>query len=390
MVLLMAPTGLIFAEIGDKSNNPPAPVHDFFSARQALTSSQVSFLAGQQDIGNDANFQEFAPAFDYEAKDESRHSSMQAHVLKRYKSKIELLTKSLEAAHIHMNKQAETIVALEEQLLMAKERALPSQPSDKMEQTTEDLPSLAMLLHESEVMRNQLAAKEVDLYQAHNLIKEMKREQSKQELPNEHANAGDFYVQSLQNEIISLKRNLQNTGDSNLPPDSVKIFADLQSDLEITYAAKNELEEQVAALKRNNLIQAVEIKELQDHVNGLEKQIRVGEVARFPPLPGLESIWDSVLEEISREGSTAKQLASLDEELQRAQREIQYLRKNEHRLHQLEVMRQQSEMMLEAAHREIRTLKDAPVSMNTSKQSAGALFAYAIFQNQILIADNFC
>ena len=218
----------------------------------------------------------------------------------------------------------------------------------------------------------------------------MKREQSKQELPNEHANSGDFYVQSLQNEIISLKRNLQNTGDSNLPPDSVKIFADLQSDLEITYAAKNELEEQVAALKRNNLIQAVEIKELQDHVNGLEKQIRVGEVARFPPLPGLESIWDSVLEEISREGSTAKQLASLDEELQRAQREIQYLRKNEHRLHQLEVMRQQSEMMLEAAHREIRTLKDAPVSMNTSKQSAGALFAYAIFQNQILIADNFC
>ena len=162
-----------------------------------------------------------------------------------------------------------------------------------------------------------------------------------------------------------------NAGASSLTADNAKIFANLQYDLEATYASKNELESQISTLKRDCLIQTVEIKELQDHINGLEKKNKVGEVLLFPPLPGLECIWESLQEEAWNADEASKRFLAADDENQRVQQELFLLRKNEHRVQQLELVRQQSELMLEAAQREIKALKGAPSSMNANKQILG-------------------
>jgi hypothetical protein len=315
-------------------------------------------------------------SFDPDGRDENRHSSMQATVLKRYKSKIESLTKSLESAHFYMNRQEERIAVLEQQLMQ--ESALTGlkyagQKEINLADAVQETWKLerAEMGKEVELVKAQLANKDSELRQAQALVETLKQDTMR---PQETNSASEVSIESLRQEISGLKIELEylkSNGSASLPADNAKIFADLQYDLESTYASKNELEAQIAALKRNCLIQTVEIKELQDHINGLEKQNKVGEVLRFPPLPGLECIWESLREEAWNEDDASKRLLAADEENQRAQQEIFLLRKNEHRVQQLELVRQQLELMMEAAQREIKALKGAPSSMNTSKQITG-------------------
>ena len=376
-------SGLVFADIRDQTAQVFSPREDSdsknrFGSPSLLGQTSRNNFAGNTNFGFEMqSIHDSGSAFflDHEARDESRHSSMQANVLKRYKSKIESLTKSLESAHLYMSKQEEKISSLEQKLLASNESTSSSNFSTLSSTVGKEQAwqaEKAALLNESENTKNQLVQAEKELKSAQGLIEILKRE-----LSNTAAHgARDSQIESLQLEISSLKSELQmlkSQGLPNLPADSAKIFADLQFDLEATYAAKNELEAQVAALKRNSLIQVVEIKELQDHVNGLEKQMKAGEVLRFPPLPGLDSVWESLMEEIPDEAAACRMLVAADEEIHRAQREIEYMKKNEHRLQQLEMMRQQSEVMLEAAHREIKALRDAPSSINNvTKQMAGA------------------
>ena len=76
------------------------------------------------------------------------------------------------------------------------------------------------------------------------------------------------------------------------------------------------MESQCASLKRSSVIQAVELQELHDHLNGLEKQKSLQEVQRFPPLPPLSSIHESPYEQIDDEDGKMKAIMLADEALQ--------------------------------------------------------------------------
>jgi hypothetical protein len=370
------------------------PLDEPETTRRAVSSSHLSHsISGsadhdghvtQADVQSSKDVKSIHP-YDPDVRDENRHSSMQANVLKRYKSKIESLTKSLESAHFFMNRQEERIAVLEQQLLQESAAAVnfSGQEETNLAEVEETWKmERAAMGNELEWLKAQLASKGSELRQALVLFNTLKQDNMR---PQEANSTREVSIGNLRQEMAGLKSELdflKNKGcASALPADNAKIFADLQHDLEQTYASKNELETQIAVLKRNCLIQTVEIKELQDHIYGLEKQNKAGEILLFPPLPGLECIWESLQEEAWNEDCVMKRLLIADEDNQRFQQEIIFLRKNEHRVQQLELVRQQSKLMLEAAQCEINAFKGAQPSMNATMQSLGQKHAQSSFQS---------
>ena len=81
--------------------------------------------------------------------------------------------------------------------------------------------------------------------------------------------------------------------DPTQPAQPTAVIAGLQAELAARSEAVRELEEGAARLRQHALVQAVVIRELHDHVRGLEARARASEPEPrplFPPLPPLETV----------------------------------------------------------------------------------------------------
>eukprot|EP00960_Hanusia_phi_P037036 752665-Hanusia_phi.AAC.3 len=119
-------------------------------------------------------------------------------------------------------------------------------------------------------------------------------------------------------------------------------------------AKLQELESECASLKRNNVIQAVELqvyelytvhnfpdfctKELHDHISGIEKQTQALQSQQFPPLPPLGIIQEVPFDDMLEEDDKLKAMILADEALGKAQQEITMLKKNDDQRKELEYL----------------------------------------------------
>eukprot|EP00961_Rhodomonas_salina_P046692 626635-Rhodomonas_salina.2 len=93
------------------------------------------------------------------------------------------------------------------------------------------------------------------------------------------------------------------------------------------------LERENGDYKRNQMIQAVELQELNDHCQGLEKQVATLQVQTFPTLPPLHSVRETFEED---EDANSVRMAKLaNAALRSAEEEIAALKKGEHKRQQV-------------------------------------------------------
>ncbi|KAJ1474775.1 hypothetical protein T484DRAFT_1831025, partial [Baffinella frigidus] len=188
-----------------------------------------------------------------------------------------------------------------------------------------------------------------------------------------------------------------------LDDDSSGLLREMKLQLIEKDAKIQSLEGQAASLKRNNVIQAVELQELHDHLSGMERQrvakaaqqalpslttltfpLLVAEAAQqasettlftadtndnrafaFPALPPLDSVRESPLEDADDEDGKMRAILMADEALKRAQGEIAALRVSDER-------RLQLELLLSNAHREAALLREEAARLRASAHPSPA------------------
>lgn len=291
-------------------------------------------------------YQAVAPQSSFEdtpnVKDE-----MRMNVVKRYKARIQELSQNLEESQVSSAQQARQVDELtrflnEKDELLKELREAVSKLTNKLEES----------LRENYDMRRRMNdAAPVD--------------------PSIKAGGGDTSflnreVQRLTTELDAMRNQRDLAQLSALPSDDT---SDLLRELKLQIIEKDakvqDLEGKIASLKRSNVIQAVELQELHDHVAGMEKQKIAMQVQQFPPLPPLQSVRESPAETPMNEDDKMKAIMLADEVLQKAQEEIALLKQKDERRVQLEMWAEQSQ-------HEIQRLRKELAERSQSSPGAGA------------------
>ena len=312
--------------------------------------------AAQMPGGTDSRFEAQAQDYDeYHAvapqpsAEEAADSrdEMRVNVVKRYKSKIQELSRSLEESQVASYKQARQVEEFtrflyEKDELLKELREAVSKLTNKLEESSRENYDLRRRISErgpADPSASPAGGEDVA-----NVNREVQRL------------TAELHAMRNQRDIAQL---------SSLPSDDA---SDLLRELKLQIIEKDakiqDLEGKNASLKRNNVIQAVELQELHDHVAGMEKQKGALQLQQFPPLPPLQSVRESPYESPMDEDDKMKAIMLADEVLQRAQEEIAVLKQKDVRRMQLEVWAEQS-------HHEIQRLrKELAEKQGPSKEGA--------------------
>ncbi len=296
--------------------------------------------AAQLPRGTDSRFeaqdyeeyQAVAPQPSCEEAADSR-DEMRVNVVKRYKSKIQELSRILEETQVASYKQARQVEELtrflyEKDELLKELREAVSKLTNKLEESSRENCDLRRKISERGPA-----------------------DPSASPAGGEHVANVNREVQRLTAELHAMRNQRDIAQLSSLPSDDA---SDLLRELKLQIIEKDakiqDLEGKNASLKRSNVIQAVELQELHDHVAGMEKQNGALQLQQFPPLPPLQSVRESSYESPMDEDDKMKAIMLADEVLQRAQEEIAVLKQKDERRMQLEVWAEQS-------HHEIQRLR---------------------------------
>ena len=265
---------------------------------------------------------------------------MRANVLKRYKTRIQELSQNLEESQVASAQQGRQVEELTRFL---------NEKDELLKELREAVSKLTNRLEESSRENY-----------------ELRRKISEQGPIDPSAKTADDDI--LSKEVRRLKAELdavQNQRDiaqlSSLPSDDM---SDLLRELKLQIIEKDakvqDLEGKNASLKRNNVIQAVELQELHDHVAGMEKQKIAMQVQQFPALPPLQSVRESPYETPMDEDEKMTAILLADEVLQKAQDEIAVLKQKDERRMQLEVWAEQSQYEIQRLRNELAERQAIP------------------------------
>lgn len=313
---------------------PPPPM-EHAAAAQPL--SQRSSASSQSPADNGQDYEEYhavAPQPSFEDVANSK-DEMRINVVKRYKSKIQELSQSLEETQVASAQQARQV---EEMTRFVNEK------DELLKELREAVGKLTSKLEES-------SRENYDMRRRMN-------EQGHSDPASKSCGGDSAHLNGEVQRLTTELENMRNQRDiaqlSSLPSDDT---SDLLRELKLQIIEKDakvqDLEGKNASMKRSNVIQAVELQELHDHVAGMEKQKIQLQVQQFPPLPPLQSVRESPYETPMDEDDKMKAIMLADEVLQKAQEEISVLKQKDQRRMQLEVWAEQSQHEIQRLHKEL-------------------------------------
>ena len=304
------------------------------SARAESTGSPFEMQAQDYE-----DFQQLAPQPSLEDVTNVR-DDMRANVLKRYKTRIQELSQNLEESQIASAQSARQVEELTRFL---------NEKDELLKELREAVSKLTSKLEESSRDNYELRRKIKEQGPADPLAKSVDDGALSQE------------VQRLKAELDAMKNQRDIAQMSSLPSDET---SDMLRELKLQIIEKDakvqDLEGKNASLKRNNVIQAVELQELHDHVAGMEKQKIAMQVQQFPALPPLQSVRESPYETPMDEDEKMKAILLADEVLQKAQDEIAVLKQKDERRMQLELWAEQSQYEIQRLRNELAERPAAP------------------------------
>ena len=260
---------------------------------------------------------------------------MRMNVVKRYKSRIQELSQSLEASQVSSAKQARQVEELnrflnEKDELLKELREAVSKLTNKLEESSREN-------YDMRLKMNELGPAESSAKTSGGETSSVNRE-----------------VQRLKMELDAMRNQRDIAQLSSVPSDDA---SDILREMKLQVIEKDakiqDLEGKIASLRRSNVIQAVELQELHDHVAGMEKQKMAMQVQQFPPLPPLQSVTESPFETPMDEDDKMKAIMLADEVLKKAQDEIALLKQKDQRRIQLEAWAEQSQLEIQRLRKEL-------------------------------------
>ena len=263
---------------------------------------------------------------------ENAKDGLQALVVKRYKTKIQELSQSLEAAQVSCAKQERQVEEMSRFL---------NEKDELLRELREAVGKLTHKLEESSRENLELRRSAAQFAQ------------STSDPSFKSAGGDDSHlareVDRLTTELEAMRkeRDLAQFSDRTGVEDSSDLLRELKLQMIEKDAKVQDLEGKIASLKRSNVIQAVELQELHDHVAGMEKQKMALQVQQFPPLPPLQSVRESPYDATMDDDEKMKAILLADEVLQKAQEEIAMLKQKDERRVQLEAWAEQSQQEIQ-------------------------------------------
>jgi len=328
---------------------PPPPMSHAAATQPPLHCTS----AGSQspvDNGPGQDYEEYqamAPQPSFEDTTISK-DEMRINVVKRYKSKIQELSQGLEESQVASAQQARQVEELTRFL---------NEKDELLKELREAVGKLTNKLEES-------SRENYDMRRRMN-------EQGQLDPASKSSGGDSAHLSSEVQRLATELENMRNQRDiaqlSSLPSDDT---SDLLRELKLQIIEKDakvqDLEGKNASLKRSNVIQAVELQELHDHVAGMEKQKIQMQVQQFPPLPPLQSVRESPYETPMDEDDKMKAIMLADEVLQKAQEEIAVLKQKDQRRMQLEVWTEQSQHEIHRLRQELAEIQGGGEGVGTS------------------------
>jgi hypothetical protein len=283
---------------------------------------------------------------------------LRANVVRKYKSRIQELSQTLERSQNDLFQQKREVEDLRRSV-MEKDELLRAQ--------RETMSRLTAKLEEGNVQSNDTRR---ELWEAQQQVRALQHQLTDRDRGGPDSHTSLRIADSLREDVARLTKELATvrTERDNLlvrGPASGENSSELVREMKLQLIEKDAkiqaMESQCASLKRSSVIQAVELQELHDHLAGLEKQKNLQEIQRFPPLPPLSSIKESPYEQYEDEDGKMRAIMLADEALHNAQQEIAILKQSDER-------RQQLEGMLNNSNKEVAMLRE---SLAAAQQGRG-------------------
>ncbi|EKX43582.1 hypothetical protein GUITHDRAFT_110387 [Guillardia theta CCMP2712] len=237
--------------------------------------------------------------------DDDENSEDRTSTIRNYKTRIQELSYELEEAHVSTAQHSKKL----EELFR-----LSSQKDETIKELKDTVRSLHLKLEQAST--NVLPDSEQTAYKSEDNAK----------------------IAELMSENNKLRQELERLSLHDRQVDDLPEVREYKLQLIEKSAKLQELESECASLKRNNVIQAVELQELHDHISGMEKQTQALQNQLFPPLPPLGIIQEVPFDDLLEEDDKLRAMILADEALGKAQQEITMLKQNENQRKELEYL----------------------------------------------------